>query len=80
MSTLLVDGDIVAYQIAFRTEQPIRWDNELWTIHSDEKECKGLIDEYFSSAKLECAKVFSFNEISSGLNILLKCHHALSKI
>ena len=48
MSTLLVDGDIVAYQIAFRTEQPIRWDNELWTLHSDEKECKGLIDEYFS--------------------------------
>ena len=51
MSTLLVDGDIVAYQIAFRTEQPIRWDNELWTLHSDEKECKGLIDEYFSLLK-----------------------------
>ena len=46
-STLLVDGDIVAYQIAFRTETPIRWENEVWTLHSDERECKQLIDEFF---------------------------------
>ena len=37
MSTLLIDGDIVAYQIAFRTEEAIRWDNDIWTLHSDEK-------------------------------------------
>ena len=56
MSTLLVDGDIVAYQIAFRTEQPIRWQVEndedgLWTLHSDEKDCRNLIEEYFTLLK-----------------------------
>jgi len=58
-STLLVDGDIVAYQIAFRTETPIRWENEVWTLHSDEHECRQLIDEYFSTLKedTQCANV-----------------------
>ena len=56
MSTLLVDGDIVAYQIAFRTEQPIRWQVEndedgLWTLHSDEKDCRNLIEAYFTLLK-----------------------------
>jgi len=51
MSTLLVDGDIVAYQISFRTETPIRWDNGIWTLHSDELDCKNLVDEYFSTLK-----------------------------
>ena len=45
MSTLLIDGDIVAYQIAFRTEEAIRWDNGVWTLHSDEKDCIRFIEE-----------------------------------
>ena len=28
MSTLLVDADVVAYQVAFSTEEPIRWGQE----------------------------------------------------
>ena len=58
-STLLVDGDIVAYQIAFRTEPPIRWENEVWTLHSDERECKQLIDEFFITLKedTQCSNV-----------------------
>ena len=38
MSTLLVDADVVAYQVAFSTEEPIRWGQEeefaIWTLHS----------------------------------------------
>ena len=37
-------------------------------------------DENFSAANSECAKVFNFNEISSGLRILLKCQPALLNI
>ena len=35
MSTLLVDADVVAYQVAFSTEEPIRWgqEEELSLIH-----------------------------------------------
>lgn len=61
MSTLLVDADIVAYQIASVTEEPIRWDNEIWTLHSDEKECVRLIDDYYIrlSEETQCDKFVS---------------------
>ena len=36
MSTLLVDADIVAYQISSVSEMPIRWTNEDVTLHSEE--------------------------------------------
>jgi len=49
MSTLLIDGDIIAYQIAFRTEEAIRWDNDIWTLHSDEKDCIKYIEDWFST-------------------------------
>lgn len=61
MSTLLVDADIIAYQIASVTEEPIRWDNEVWTLHSDEKECVRLIDDYYARLKedTECVDLVS---------------------
>lgn len=34
MTTLLVDGDIVAYQAATANEYPIDWGDGLWTLHS----------------------------------------------
>ena len=34
MTTLLVDGDIVAYQAATANEYPINWGDGLWTLHS----------------------------------------------
>ena len=53
MSRLLIDGDIVAYQIAFRTEEAIRWDNGVWTLHSDEKDCIKFIEEWFSTLVID---------------------------
>ena len=51
MSILLVDADIVAYKIAAVSETPIRWENEVWTLHSDETECQRLIVDYFDRLK-----------------------------
>lgn len=35
---LLVDGDIVAYQISAACETPIKWDDDTWTLHASETE------------------------------------------
>jgi DNA polymerase-1 len=33
--TLLIDGDVLAYQSAFIAQANIQWEGELWTTHSD---------------------------------------------
>lgn len=35
MRTLLLDGDIIAYQMAVVAEKPIHWGEDLWTLHAD---------------------------------------------
>lgn len=35
---LLVDGDIVAYTCSTSCEKPIKWDDDLWTLHASEEE------------------------------------------
>ena len=66
MSTLLVDADVVAYQVAFSTEAAIRWGQEddeyaIWTLHSDEKDCVRKIDDYFHTLKqdTQCKEIIS---------------------
>ena len=56
MSTLLVDADVVAYQVSFASEEPIRWGNQedefaIWTLHSDELDCTRRIKDYFNTLK-----------------------------
>lgn len=43
--TLLIDGDIIAYQTAAAVEEPLRWDDGLWTLHADENKAKAIVDE-----------------------------------
>jgi len=38
--TILIDGDIVAYQHATQVETPVNWGDDLWTLHADAKEAK----------------------------------------
>ena len=37
---LLVDGDIIAYRVAAACEHPVKWDEDLWTLHTSEAEVK----------------------------------------
>ena len=34
---LVIDGDILAYQIATNNERPINWGDGLWTLHAEGK-------------------------------------------
>ena len=43
MTTLLIDGDIVAFQAAAATEVPVKWDDDLWTLQAYESEGQALI-------------------------------------
>lgn len=45
MTTALVDADILAYQAAAASEQPIQWDDGLWTLHAFECEGERRFDE-----------------------------------
>ena len=64
MSTLIVDADIVAYKLSSVSEKPIRWDNDVWTLHSDENECIVMIKDYFDNLKeqTQCTKIHHFNQ------------------
>lgn len=46
MTTLLVDGDIVAYKAAASAETPIDWGNGVWTLHATEQDVIGSIKEF----------------------------------
>lgn len=35
--TIIIDGDIPLYSIAFSVEEPIDWGDDFWTLHSDMK-------------------------------------------
>lgn len=50
-SKLLIDGDIIAYQIASQIEEPIHWGNDLWTLHSDFNMARKIFEEYILSLK-----------------------------
>lgn len=50
-SKLLIDGDIIAYQITSQIEEPIHWGNDLWTLHSDFKTAKDNLNVYIKTLK-----------------------------
>lgn len=49
MTTLLIDGDVVAYKLAATIERPIHWGDDLWTLHSDAGEGTNAIDALIAS-------------------------------
>tara|TARA_R100000231_G_scaffold122439_1_gene92599 strand:- start:1592 stop:2359 length:768 start_codon:yes stop_codon:yes gene_type:complete len=50
-SKLLIDGDIICYQIASQIEEPIHWGDDLWTLHSDFKTAKQKFNSYINDLK-----------------------------
>lgn len=51
MRTLLIDGDVVAYQFATAAETPIHWGDDFWTLHADAKEAKAKMDNFLAGLK-----------------------------
>jgi len=49
--TLLIDGDVLAYQSAFIAQANIQWEGELWTTHSDLALAKNWVIERFEMFK-----------------------------
>lgn len=43
-TTLLVDGDVVAYKVAASIERPVNWGDGIWTLHSCSAEGKDAVD------------------------------------
>ncbi len=60
MKTVLIDGDEVAYKAAFATEQPIKWDEDTWTIHASERDMRKAVDIIVEQAKhdSQCDEVY----------------------
>ena len=51
--TLLIDGDIIAYQSAVKSEQPIKWDENLWTLHSYTPEAIAMVDSGIDALNIQ---------------------------
>lgn len=45
MTTLIIDGDLIAYKVAAGAEIPVNWGDGLWTLHSTEDDIKRGVDE-----------------------------------
>ena len=45
MTTLVIDGDIIAYRVSTICEQPIQWADGLWTLHAYEDDVRKGLDE-----------------------------------
>lgn len=58
-TTILIDGDILLYQLCAAAEQPFYWGDDLWTLHADEREVREQIDNEVNVLKkeLKAAKV-----------------------
>jgi len=50
-TTLLIDGDIIAYQQAAQAEVPIEWAEDFWTLHADAREAKDRIDHWLKTVQ-----------------------------
>tara|TARA_E500000331_G_scaffold332621_1_gene355978 strand:+ start:258 stop:1007 length:750 start_codon:yes stop_codon:yes gene_type:complete len=48
---ILIDGDIICYQIASNIEQPIHWGDDMWTLHSDFNQAKSEFESYINNLK-----------------------------
>jgi DNA polymerase-1 len=49
--TLLIDGDILLYQISSSTEEAYDWGDDIWTLHGDVKEAKEKVDVWIADIK-----------------------------
>jgi len=51
--TALIDGDIYIFRAALGAEQPIQWDEDLWTLHAHMSIGMSLLDEMINTVAAE---------------------------
>ena len=56
--TMLVDGDIIAYMCSTQMEEPIKWDDDTWTLHASESKS---IDKLWDTIEYYRQTFFSAN-------------------
>lgn len=67
MTTLLIDADVVVYESCSSVEKEYHWGDDIWSLVSDAKEAKQIVDSKIHSLKktLETDKVIL---VFSGMN------------
>lgn len=45
---LLIDGDILCHQCALKSEEPIDWGDDIWSVHADLSKAKKLVEKQLS--------------------------------
>lgn len=53
--TVLIDGDQFAYKAGFAAEEPLRWDDDTWSLHASEGTMTYIIDTLITKAVEEVA-------------------------
>lgn len=53
MKTLLIDGDVIAYQFSTAAEVAIHWGDDFWTLHADAAEAKVRLASFMGSLMSE---------------------------
>lgn len=51
MRTLLIDGDVFAYQFACAAEVATHWGDDFWTLHADAATTKQKLDAFLNELK-----------------------------
>lgn len=49
MKVLYIDGDMVAYRAAFSNEVETKWDDNVWTLHTDVNAALAYVDDFIFS-------------------------------
>lgn len=49
MKTLFIDGDMLAYRSAFSNEIETKWDDDIWTLHTDVQMSLSYFDDFITS-------------------------------
>ena len=57
--TLLIDGSVIVYRIASAIEEATEWEDDVWTLHSDAKLGKEILDNQINhyKKKLNCGDI-----------------------
>ena len=68
IKTMLVDGDLLAYKITSALEEPIQWEDDVWTLHCDLDKCKQFWKQsiaYYLKHTNSANAVIVFSDVSA---------------